>query len=1206
MKNLIDNAKDESIKLGLKIGEPLSTEQKENLSKDIVWYELGEFSGEKVLIPKVYLSKKTLSTINGDSRTKIVGTNLVNIQSSELYNSGLIGSNETTFVKGNNIFNRTLTNQIGEIKGNKTTLVAAKDIENIGGKLLGKEELTLISKDGDILNSATTVEFNQNFGEVNRSEYSQIKNVGEISSEGKLDIVANNYTSIASKTNAKDLNIVAKEAVNISSQEVSGKQKFGKDGNNFVAYEFTKNIGSNVNAENINITAKNVDIKGSDVVAEKGLNISAKESINLIATNDSEYNEKQSKENKGFGRKKSSVDVSYTTKHTATNLIGDNVRLESGKDVVVLGSNIGSSENGEVSIKADGNIIQAGVKDTDYHYSKTSKTGIFGITSKSVTNENYAEKAILSATLSGDKGLVYDSKNNLLLTGVKVVSNGSINLNGKNIEINPLETKSFNKYEKIKKGFSSSFSPKGILLSYGKDKLKSNTDIVNQISSQVVSNKDINIGATDKVIVKSVDIYAKNDVNISGDNGIVISTATNSYNNTTKQSSSRIGASIGINSAIVNTVENVKNIKDLTNLSGNSYDILNNASQMVGAIKDGAVATNNLLNYKYFGTDSTGAETLKNNPNIFKANISYNKSESKSTVHNETVEKSSLVSGKNMNIKSKEGNIIISGSDIKVGKNLDLSATKDIVVKASEENFSSSNSSSQTGIGLSANISEGKIADLSVSKAGTKGRENGTNYVNSTINVEGKLKTDSENLTLAGANVEADKLNIKAKNLVIESKQDNSERKDKTYGGSFSLDLIKPFDFSANINGSKGNGEKEWVNKQSTLIAKNGGKVETDSLTNIAAVIGSESEKEKLEVLANKVVVKDLEDKNKYENKGGGITVGTNVPNISIKHDKVDKEQINRATAINTDITLNGEKVSAEGLGLNTDLSKSQEVTKDEERHLDAELHTDLLGEDKQNELKYAFKKLGSLYEILNQNKFKESMEGVLIDKFKDEHQKEFNLIKDENLSLEDKQKLAQNLVEKYLVENGYQGVIPEVLLTDEAHSFTVDSKDKTTGAKRREKIYFSINDISNPSLAFSQLFGHEKAHMNTYDEGKDGEETSFHTREKIGSENKNKVFSETEKADYLNNLRDKYQNQKSIEQQFAEAKLVPEKDKEYWAIGFSGNIALAFIGRVNFGATDFYVYNENSGDKYYVDTLDIGIGLGIPGVGATGSIVFF
>ena len=245
-------------------------------------------------------------------------------------------------------------------------------------------------------------------------------------------------------------------------------------------------------------------------------------------------------------------------------------------------------------------------------------------------------------------------------------------------------------------------------------------------------------------------------------------------------------------------------------------------------------------------------------------------------------------------------------------------------------------------------------ADLSISQAGARGRGNGTNYINSTVNVGGKLKTNSENLTLSGANVEADKLDIKAKNIVIESKQDKSERKDSSYGGSFSIDLVNPSSFSANINGSKGSGEKDWVNKQSSLIAKNGGKIDTDSLTNIGAVIGSENEKEKLKVSANKVVVKDLEDKNKYENIGGGISFGTDVPNVSIKHDKIDKEQINRASAINTDFEISGKKTSAEELGFNTDIDKAQEITKDKEKHLDAELHTDLLGKDKQEELKKA------------------------------------------------------------------------------------------------------------------------------------------------------------------------------------------------------------------------------------------------------------
>ena len=466
--------------------------------------------------------------------------------------------------------------------------------------------------------------------------------------------------------------------------------------------------------------------------------------------------------------------------------------------------------------------------------------------------------------------------------------------------------------------------------------------------------KDINIEATNKVKAKSVDIYAKNDINISGDKGVEISTANNSYDNATKQSSSRIGANFGVNPAIVNTVENIKDIKNLTDFSGNSYDILNNASKIVGAIKDGAKATIAIADTSYKGSTDAGYDNLKIMNNVFTAGVSYNKSESKSSVHNESVEKSSIEVGRNMNIKSKDGSISISGADVKVGNDLSLTAKKDIDIKAAGEKFTSSSSSSQTGISLSANLEKGRIADLSVSQAGAKGNGNGTSYVNSTIDVGGKLKTNSGNLTLSGANVEADKLDIKAKNLVVESKQDKSERKDSSYGGSFSIDIVNPSNFSVSVNGSKGSGEKDWVNTQTSLIAKNGGKIDTDSLTNIGAVIGSENEKEKLKVSANKVVVKDLEDKNKYENIGGGITIGTDVPNTSIKHDKVDKEQINRATALNTDFEISGKKTSAEDLGFNTNKDKAQEKTKDEERHLDAELHTDLLGKDKQEELKKA------------------------------------------------------------------------------------------------------------------------------------------------------------------------------------------------------------------------------------------------------------
>ena len=128
---------------------------------------------------------------------------------------------------------------------------------------------------------------------------------------------------------------------------------------------------------------------------------------------------------------------------------------------------------------------------------------------------------------------------------------------------------------------------------------------------------------------------------------------------------------------------------------------------------------------------------------------------------------------------------------------------------------------------------------------------------------------------------------------------------------------------------------------------------------------------------------------------------------------------------------------------------------------------------------------------------------------------------------------------------------------------------------------------------------------MNTYDEGKYGEETSIHTREKIGSENKNKVFTEEEKADYLNNLRDRYKDQKSIEQQFAEEKLIPEKDKEHCAVGETTNISAEFIGRVNVGRTKYTIYNENTGELERAKTTDLGIGLGMIGASGGKSLVF-
>ncbi|KDE60943.1 hypothetical protein FUSO3_11535, partial [Fusobacterium necrophorum BL] len=1072
----------------------------------------------------------------------------------------------------------------GGIRGDNITLAAKKDINTTGVEIRAINNLSMLA---DHIRIETVLLDNERV--ITNDKKVNLYGINRAELQGnKVHLEARKNMSIygANIKATDDLNMAA-NSINMGVVEVEQTDKIG-GGRNYTIINTKRNIKNELGSGNhLTIsTISDLNIKSTDIIAEKNIKIVSGGNIDVVSSTDSDYDERHSYSKRKWRGSKSSHTINYETKNVASNIIGDKVNITSGKNISLLGSHV--QANTEGNIVADGNITQAGVKDIHYSYHKTTKTGFMGLTSKSVTDENYQEKAIVSATLSGDKGLTYDSKNNLILSGVKVVSGGSIDLKGKNVTINPLETKSYHKHEEVKKGFSGSFSPKGISVSYGKDKFSSDTDIVNQTASQIVSNKDINIEATEKVKAKSVDIYAKKDVNISGENGVEISTANNRYDNTTKQSSSRIGASVGINSAIVNTVENVKDIKNVTNFSGNHYDILNNASKVVGAIKDGAKATIAVADTNYNGATDAGYDNLKIMNDVFKANISYNKSESKSSVQNETVEKSSLVSGNNMNIKSKNGSITISGTDVKVGNDFNLSAKKDITMKASEENFTSSNSSSQMGIGLSADVRKGKIADLSISKAGTKGRGNGTNYVNSTVNVGGNLKTESENLILSGANVEADKFNIKAKNVVIESKQDKSERKDSSYGGSFSIDLANPSNFSATMNGRKGNGEKDWVNKQSTFIARNGGEVDTDNLTNIGAVIGSENETEKLKISVNKVVVKDLEDKNQYENIGGGITIGTDVPNVSVKHDKVDKEQINRATALNTDISLRGKEVNAEDLGFNTDITKAQEVTKDEEKHVDVELHTDLIGEDKQEELKKAGGILGDIRTAFTSadktrgdflERYKQASMMRAIGEQVEKNPEYLSILEKEarkNGKIDDKTQVEQvsvmnKLLNDVLRAKGYVGPEIKMVLTDVTDPIGPYYTDTLTNT-----VVLDRNTLANANRdEILNALGHEFGHYSKEDDIDKSQEIANHTGELLEDRTKGMVGKEASE-ETLAAIRNN-RNVITGEEGKKLAESIPMERREYvkWgrvakgtAITFLGGFRTAVgIGEVGLGA---------------------------------------
>ena len=346
-KDLMDNAAEEAKKNGLTIGQPLTKEQIAKLDKDIVWYEYQNVDGIQVLAPKVYLSQNTLKNINTDTRSRITGLENTYVRTGNLENTGLIGGYGNTYVEAKEVNNRTLGNQLAEIRGNNTTIIAQNNINNIGARISGNENLNLAAINGDILNKSTIEKVEFNNGEFDRSKFTKMASVGEIVSNNNLNILTNNYTSIGAVTQAKDLDIHVTKNVNILSQQASGEQKFGKDDSQYNYYGFERNIGSVVKAENLNTTASNLNISGS-AVTTKTANLNV-DKLNIESKVDKE-DEIRKSSYKSLLKSGSKKETIHNEENSAGSLYVENKGTIKG-DVNLVGSNLVLGDNSFVGGK---------------------------------------------------------------------------------------------------------------------------------------------------------------------------------------------------------------------------------------------------------------------------------------------------------------------------------------------------------------------------------------------------------------------------------------------------------------------------------------------------------------------------------------------------------------------------------------------------------------------------------------------------------------------------------------------------------------------------------------------------------------------------------------------------------------------------------------------------------------------------------------
>ena len=542
---MIDNASAEGKRLGLIVGQELTQEQINNLNEDIVWYVTKEVSGIKVLAPQVYLSKNTRSTIGDDTRNRVGGIDGTFIETNNFVNNGTkYGNGGTTIVKANTVRNETATNLLSEISGDRTFINSVGNIENIGGLIGGRDLVSVVSQNGDVINRTTTREVGYNNGEFDRTRFTDVVSVAEISSKnGPTFIQGKNYTSTGAITAGNTVRIDASENANINALKLTGEQKFGRNGDNYGSYGFVNHLQSAVNGTGgVMITSgKDTNISGSQVASLGNVNINA-QNINITNVVNSESIESK-RVNSGFISTETKTKSGYIESSQGSQIFGNNVVLDSKKDTNVIASDITASKDelgngGNILITAGDNVNILSDTTSQSSSSTTSKTksiGSLNVRSKGRA-DGMAQVIQNSSHLSANGGnIVVKSGKDTLIGASELQSTESIGLvAGGNVVVTGLDEKYGESSSKSKGGMF-----RGGHLYKGSSESEKNQNITNK-ESVIKAGQNIVVKGENIGIIGS-DLDAGQDINADAKNGIIVKSRNEVYSSENKKNETKVG-----------------------------------------------------------------------------------------------------------------------------------------------------------------------------------------------------------------------------------------------------------------------------------------------------------------------------------------------------------------------------------------------------------------------------------------------------------------------------------------------------------------------------------------------------------------------------------------------------------------------------------------------------------------------------------------
>ena len=248
--------------------------------------------------------------------------------------------------------------------------------------------------------------------------------------------------------------------------------------------------------------------------------------------------------------------------------------------------------------------------------------------------------------------------------------------------------------------------------------------------------------------------------------------------------------------------------------------------------------------------------------------------------------------------------------------------------EAVELHNSYTSSSSSRGINAGATIGYGhKIQTTgnggSISASQSNQNTVETVYANGNFKNVNEVHNNTGSMVLNGFNQEGGKVTGNIGKVEVISRQNTSTTTGSSSGISLGISA-NGVPSSVNISESRTNGDRAFVDNQSTFIVGEGSSLHVGRLENTGAVVGKEGNST---FKIDSYVGKDIQNHDTMKTTGGSVGISTGKPritNVGFNQDSRDKQGITRNTVVG-DVEI-GE---TSGSPINRDITRANETTKD-------------------------------------------------------------------------------------------------------------------------------------------------------------------------------------------------------------------------------------------------------------------------------------